>query len=500
MSHDFNDAAPETPRSPLHRLLRLAVDVRRGEIAAMFWSSLYYFLLMASYYPLRAVRDEIGARDGAEGLSELFLATFIGMLIAVPIFSWLVSRYQRRVFLPIVYGFFSLNILGFYFWFRAGGDAWRIDGVDRLFDWVGVAWRTPGAALYFVWVSIFNLFVVSVFWGFMADLWRNDQGKRLFGFVAFGASAGAIVGAAIPSFMAEYIGSTQLLLVSAVLLLGAIVCVGQLSRLSRMAEAGGPVDLQAPGEHQEGEIRGKWWDAFVAVATSPYLIGIACYVLFYTATSTLLYFIQAEVVDAAFSDRDMRTAVFGRISLAINILSLVVQGVLTGRLMTWLGVSFTLVVLPIVTCIGFVVLWLVPTMAGADTSWSLLGWSAAPVLWVFVPFQVIRSASNYALAKPSREVLFTVVSRSEKYKAKVFIDTAVYRGGDAATALALDPLQSAAGLVALTLAGLPLAIIWMVLAIVLGIAQKRRAAALPAAPKRGFEPSVATTPAPATGA
>lgn len=450
---------------PGHRLLRLAVDVRRGEVTALFWSWLYYFALMASYYPLRAVREEIGSRKGADGLTELFTATFLVMLFAAPGFSWLVSRFPRRIFLPIVYSVFSLAILIFYFLLRASDES---------------EIRLVGGA-YFVFISVFNLFVVSVFWGFMADLWRSDQGKRLFGFVAMGASAGAIAGAAIPSFLAEHIGSNQLLLISAGVLQVTQLCIW---RLAGNDDRAAPASAVAARERPEDDISGGWWKLFTDVVASPYLLGIAGYVLLYTASSTLLYFIQAEVVNDAFSGRDQRTAVFGRISLATNILAMVVQGAITGRLMSRLGVAFTLVVLPAITLIGFVALALVPSMAGPDAVWW---WGAAPILWVFVPFQVIRSASNYALSKPAREVLFTVVSRSEKYKAKVFIDTVIYRGGDAATAWALKPLESTAGLVALTAAGVPLTMVWIGLAIVLGIAQRRRAAAPPTPRQRGFE-------------
>ena len=293
---------------------------------------------------------------------------------------------------------------------------------------------------------------------------------------------GAIVGALIPSFLAEPIGSLQLLLVSIALLQVAVVCLWGLGRTARDASAA--VDFGGSGDKPrvDAEVGGRWWEAFTGVARSPYLLGIAGYVLLYTATSTLLYFIQAEVVDAAFRDRDTRTAVFGRIDLATNILSMLVQAFVAGRQMSRLGVGLTLVILPGVSLIGFIVLASVPRVAPADAAWFGL----APILVAFIPFQVIRRASNYALAKPSREVLFTVVSTSEKYKAKIFIDTAIYRGGDAATAWALEPLRRVAGVVALTGIGIPLTIGWIVLALVLGRAQHRRQQR-DRTPDRGFE-------------
>lgn len=469
--------APHASSGWLHRLLRLVVDVRPGETRAMLWGAFYYFALMASYYPLKAIRDEIGSRDGAEGLSELFTATFIGMLLVVPIFSWLVSRVRRRTLLPLVYVFFTLNILGFYVLFRfsssalAGVEFWNHDG-----NW----WLAAG---YFVWVSVYNLFVVSVFWGFMADLFRAGQGKRLFGFIAAGASVGAVAGSAIASIKMR--DSYNLMLISAALLAVAILCVWRLGRHDRAGEGEGD-----RGKEDDNVVGGNWWDAFVAVARSPYLIGIAGYILFYTATSTLLYFFQAEVVYAAFEGRDARTAVFGRIYLATNILSMIVAAIITGRLMHRMGVSLVLVILPTITLIGFAILTVAQNFAPAGTMW----WGYAAILWVFLPFTVIRSASNYAMAKPAREVLFTVVSRAEKYKAKIFIDTAVYRGGDVATAWALEPLRKAGGLLAMTGVGVPLALAWIILGFFLGRAQHRRQQR-DAFPKREFKP-VFTPPAP----
>lgn len=479
MIQPIEDASSDDirPVNRFHRLLRLGVDVRRGEVATMLWSALYFFFVMAAYYPLRNVRDVIGSREGAKGLSELFTATFIAMLVAVPAFSWLVTRVPRRVFLPLVYHFFALNLLGFYFLFRVVGESW-----SALIP-IPLTGRTIRAdtltfAAYFVWVSVFNLFVVSVFWGFMADLWRNDQGKRLFGFIGAGASIGAIFGAGISATLAQRIGSTQLLLIAVLLLEAAVLCIWRLGVLERRSAAfGGP--RKALRDEKE-PVRGGWWEAFTAVARSPYLAGIASWVLFYTATNTLLYFIQAELVNRTFASGDARTAFFGSVDMAMNILAFTIQLTLTGRVMSRLGVALTLVILPLTTLLGFSALWLTYRFAPADA----LLWGAAPILWVFVLVRIIRSGSHYALAKPAKEVLFTVVSRAEKFKAKVFIDTAIYRGGDVGAAWVLEGLRAVAGLMALTLFGLPLAVAWIGLAIWLGVAQRRRATAPPG---RGLE-------------
>jgi AAA family ATP:ADP antiporter len=212
-------------------------------------------------------------------------------------------------------------------------------------------------------------------------------------------------------------------------------------------------------------------------------MGIASWVLFYTGSSTLLYFIQAELVNAAFQSRDARTSFFGSVDLAMNSLALLIQATLTGRLMSRLGVSLTLMILPVTTLLGFAALW-VTHQSVPD---GALLWGLAPLVWVFVMVRVVRSGSHYALAKPAKEVLFTVVSRAEKYKAKVFIDTAVYRGGDVAAAWVLEALRRIAGLMALTAAGIPLAVGWMGLAWWLGRAQRKRAMQPEPPPARGFE-------------
>ena len=473
MPHPTLDYGTDLPPRRL-RLLRLAVDVRQGEAAALLLSAAYFFCIMAAYYPLRNVRDVIGSLGGAKGLSELFTATFVVMLVAVPVFSWLVSRFPRRTFLPLVYHFFALNLLIFYGLFHAVGAEGR-------------AFRMT-AASYFVWVSVFNLFVVSVFWGFMADLWRNEQGKRLFGFIGAGASAGAIGGASVAAFMAQHIGSYQLLLIAVVLLEAAVVCIWSLSRLADLSPHLGN---DARGVRDDRADRGSWWEAFTAVARSPYLVGIASWVLFYTATNTLLYFIQADLVDKTFATRDARTAFFGRVDLAMNVTALLIQATVTGRVMSRLGVTPTLLILPATTLLGFAALWATHRYAAPGA----VLWGAAPLLWVFVAVRVVRSGSHYALAKPAREVLFTVVSRAEKYKAKVFIDTAIYRGGDVAAAWVLEGARRIAGLMALTGLGIPLALGWAGLAVGLGIAQRRRADRQAAGPPPGgFEPTTLAEP------
>src|SRR5687768_14360726 len=363
----------------LHRLLRRAVDVRLAEVRALAWSWLYIFSVMSAYYVLRPIRDEMGVAGGVENLAWLFTATLAGMVLINPAFAALVARLPRASFIAGSYRFFALNLIVFALLLLYASPRQNL--------WVGYT--------FFVWTSIFNLFVVSVFWSLMADVFNPEQGKRLFGFVAAGATIGAIAGSAATAWLtARHVPALYLLIGSAVLLEVAVFCVRRLSRLSdallhRPDEPAATRDDRAP-------IGGSAFAGFTNVVRSPYLINIGVYILLFTVTSTFLYFQQAEVARAHFADRAARTSFFARVDLAVNVLTLVTQLLLTGPIMRGLGVAVTLTILPALSAVGFGVL------------------SAAPTVWVIVAFQVLRRAGNFALAKPSREVLFTVVPREDK--------------------------------------------------------------------------------------
>ncbi len=413
-------------------LLRRAVDVREDEVRALLWSFAYFFCLLCSYYILRPLREEMGVAGGVRNLQWLFTGTFAAMLLAVPLFGALVSRFPRRRIVPLLYRFFIANILIFYLLLKSGGG-----GVYT-------------ARAFFIWVSVFNLFVVSVFWSFMADLFRSEQGKRLFGFIAAGGTAGAILGPSITIFLAGPLGPVNLLLISAVFLEGAVRCIRQLLRASGAGEG----DSQSPAE--EEAIGGSIFAGAARVFRSPYLIGICLYIFLYTATSTFLYFQQAHIVKDAFDDPAQRVQVFGLMNLLVNVLTLTVQLFLTGRLMTRFGVASALAFLPVVVALAFT------------------GLAAAPVLPILIAAQVFRRASNFAISRPAREVLFTVVGREDKYKSKNFIDTVVYRGGDALTGWAYAGLSAAGlGLSAIAAVTVPIAAVWAGLALLLGKRQER---------------------------
>lgn len=471
------------------RLLQRAVAVERDEVEPLLLSCAYFFFVLSSYYILRPMRDEMGVAGGVRNLPWLFTGTLVVMLVAHPPFAALVARLPRRRFIRYTYRFFMANLLLFFALLRLAPT-----GADI---WIGRA--------FFVWVSVFNLFVVSVFWSFMADIFRNEQGKRLFGFIAVGGTVGAIAGSGLTATLAVTLGPVTLMLISVVLLELAVQCVLRLSKLSeRFGELDGVTEsaspLAEPGDWQEAEeavgeatgtprggaagerrvgssaeepIGGGVLAGIGQVLRSPYLLGICAYMLLYTIASTFLYFQQAEIVDRTFADRAVTTAFFAKIDLAVNVLTLVTQTSLTGRIIKWLGVALTLTLLPALCVVGFTALGL----------WSTLS--------VLVVFQTLRRAGNYAVARPTREVLYTVVSREDKYKAKNFIDTFVYRGGDQIGAWSYA-LMGWLGLAMSTIAfvAAPIALVWLAVGFWLGRRQDELAGEEP-----GRHPAGETVPA-----
>ncbi|HEX2114971.1 MAG TPA: MFS transporter [Alphaproteobacteria bacterium] len=415
-------------------LLSRVVAVRPGEFRAALWSFGYFFCLLAAYYVLRPLRDEMGIAGGVRNLHWLFTATFVVMLAAVPIFGAVVARLPRRRFIPLVYHFFVLNIA--IFWALLAADVSRVE-VARVF---------------FVWISVFNLFAVSVFWSFMADIFAAEQGKRLFGFIAAGGSAGALLGPALTVWLAGPLGPVNLLIVAAILLEAAVLCAYRLESAAPRKSDDAPAQAKAP-------IGGNSLAGFVLLSRSPYLAGVALWVLLLSLCGTVLYFQQANIVAAASDDPAVRTRIFASIDLAAGILTVLIQTVATGRLMTRFGVGAAAAFLPLVFAIGFAAL------------------AVSPLLLLVIGFQALQRTANFGISNPAREVLFTVVDREEKYKAKYLIDGVVFRGGDALFAWLFNLLRSAgAELVAISAATVPVALGWLALALTLGKAQERRAA------------------------
>ena len=443
----------------VQRWLERVVALRPGEGRALAWSFTYFFCLLAGYYVLRPLRDEMGIAGGVRNLQWLFTATFVAMLAAVPVFGAVVARLPRRRFVPLVYHFFVANIA--IFWLLLTFDVGKVH-VARVF---------------FVWISVFNLFAVSVFWSFMADLFASEQAKRLFGFIAAGGSAGALLGPALTVGLAVPLGPVNLLFVAALFLELAVLCARRLESAAASAASApaaptaGPAMVAAaqpapPAQAEAAGLGGGWLAGIAMVLRSPYLAGIALWVVLLSLAGTFLYFQQANIVAAASDDPGVRTRIFASIDLAIGILTIIVQFFATGRLIARFGVGRAAAVLPLVFGLGFLAL------------------AFTPMLLVVIAFQAIQRTANFALSNPAREVLFTVLEREEKYKAKNVIDIVVFRGADAASGWLFAVLRGAGlELSTISLATVPLAGAWLVLALALGRAQERRAR--PGASPRG---------------
>ncbi len=431
----------------VYRLLRGLIDVRPAEVRALGWSWLYIFCVFVSYYILRPIRDDMGVAGGVENLQWLFTGTLLGMIVVNPPFAALVAKLPRVRFIAITYRFFIVNLLIFILLFHMATAAQHI--------WVG--------RVFFIWTSVFNLFVVSVFWALMVDVFDSEQGKRLFGFIAAGATLGGIAGSSITASLAKDVPATYLLLGSAVLLEAAVFSVRRLSGLSDA------LHQRPAAQSDKALIGGSVFSGLTHAFKSPYLINMSVYMLLFAITSTLLYFQQLEIARQSFAERGARTAFFARIDLWVNILTLIAQLFLTARVLRLIGVALTLAILPALSVLGFGTLVMAPTIA------------------VVVVYQVLRRAGNFAFARPTREVLFTVVPREDKYKAKSFIDTVIYRTGDQVGAWSFAAL----GFLGLAMTGvsivaIPISIAWLVNALWLGRKQERLARA---------ETSVAPLPA-----
>jgi AAA family ATP:ADP antiporter len=406
------------------------IHAEPGEVTAALLGFAYFFFLLSSYYILRPLRDETGVAGGVEKLPWLFSGTFIAMLAAVPAFSAIAARMPRHRFIPFAYRFFIVNIVIFWALFRFAPGSMRV-GAARAF---------------FIWTSVYNLFVVSVFWGFMADIFRHEQGLRLFGFIAAGGSLGALAGPLLTTWLVKPLGPANLLLLSAALLEMSVQCVRALHRWAVAAHAASPRDGSAGHGHQQDQqpLGGDFLSGIRLVFRSRFLLGICLYVVLLTATATLLYFEQARIVLHSSGDPRVRTALFARIDLVVNVLTLFVQAFITGRLVRRAGIRFGIGLLPVITVLGFVALGLAPT------------------LFVLMAVQGVRRAAHFGIERPAREILFTDVNREERYKSKSFIDTVVYRASDAVTAWMSSGLQ-ALGLGAVTVAGaaILLSLLWL---------------------------------------
>jgi ATP:ADP antiporter, AAA family len=408
-----------------------ALGIKPSEFVAVAWSFVYFFCILSAYYMLRSVRETMAIVSGVENIPWLFTGTFIAMLIATPVFGWVTSKYRRRTFLPWVYYFFISNILLFFVAF-----SWFMD--DELT-------RLWAARSFFMWLSVFNLFVVSVFWSFMADIWSTEQSRRLFGVISAGGSTGAFVGPLITSVLVVPIGFENLLPLSAILLVFSVYCLHRLRRWS--LEQGS----STPGASAESSrpLGGSAFGGIKLVLTTPYFAAIAAAMLCAMFLGGAMYMYMAELISVSYPDNDHQTRIFALIDAVSNALSFIGQFVLVKFAVQRLGIGITLAVLPLVSIAAFALL------------------AANPVFIVIAIFQVMRRGLAYGITKPASDMLYSVVSREAKYKAKNFIETAVWRGGDVVATWTIRSLAGI-GLTGVSLVCIPIAIVWTLLALWIG--------------------------------
>ncbi len=457
---------------------RRVLNMRRGEFGLAMMSALFFFLVLCGYFFLRPVREAMGVARGMDELRWLFAVTSLASLFAVVVFGGVVARTNRRRFIPIAYLFVIACLIGFATLLiqdvRTGGGLIGTDAETGLARGVGYT--------FYVWLSVINLFSTSVFWAFMVDVFDVDQGKRMFPFIGIGGTLGAFLGGRGADFVSGLTESAYLpaglmligagcfaLAIAVMLTLDRIAGASDLSRLGSgpaggpAAADGGAADGGAAGTEggRRGEggtrIGGGSLEGLRAVFTSPYLLGVGLWVVFMAVSNTLIYFTQANVILGATDTFSQRVGSFADFDSLAQLATLLTQIFVTTHLIRKLGVGWTLAILPVVTVLGFIVL------------------AVWPIYGVMLIFQAVHRATRYAVSRPSRETLFSVVPPAEKYKGKPIVDVFLYRGGDLAGA-GIDGLFAMLGLglawVAMSTA--PLAGMWIALSIGLGHAQARR--------------------------
>jgi AAA family ATP:ADP antiporter len=414
------------------RILGMFVDVRREERRALFWSFSYFFLILSAYYILRPLRDNAGITGGTRSLPWLFTATFFVMLAAAPLYGWVVARVPRRTLIPLLYHFFAANIFAFWLLLLLG---------------IG---RQIVSQIFFVWLTVFSLFAVSVFWSYLSDLYRSDQAKRLYGFIAAGGSLGALAGPLMTRQLVDVVGVVHLFLISALLLEGALFAA---RRLGSASEGFNSTPANPPA------LGGNPFEGLMTVLRGPYLRGIAGWVALLSLGGTVLYLLQAEVVSAATPDEAERTRIFATIDLWVGGLQILVQLVLTGRILKRFGTGAAVAFLPVIFAIGF--------------AWLAL----APALMAIMVVQAAQRTANFAVSNPGREVLFTAADREDKYKAKNVVDGVVFRGADMASGWLFTLLHAKLALSVPLIAAvmIPVSLVWAGLSLYLGRQQERRA-------------------------
>lgn len=422
----MNQAAPTRTL----RIASIAVQVAPQEVRAVLLAFACYFVLLGSFYILRPVRDAMATVFGVDELQNLFTGTLLFTLIAAPLYAWAATRMRLSLLLPGVFGLWVVNVLIFYVLFNQAPH-------NR---WV--------AAAYYWWFSVVNLFMISVFWSLMVDVFSARQAQRLFGFIAAGGSLGGIAGPLTTRLFVNAIGPDGMLLVAAAGLVLIIVLVCLLIREKERLRTHDDEAQQTTLDHGLG---GGSFDGFKALFKSSYMLNQALFMMLMTWVATVGYYIQTELVTAAFSDLARRTQALADIDLVVNVCSAAVLIFGLGRFVTRFGVTASLVLNPIIMVVVFI------------------GMAVSPSWLMLQAMQITRRVSQYAIARPSREICFTVLEQKHRYKAKSVLDTVVYRFGDLTAAWIQSGLRQAGfGLQGATWLGLMSSAAWGVVAVAMG--------------------------------
>ena len=430
---------PPSPAPGIAGWLARVFNVRDHEAPVVGAGLAMFFLLFAGYFMLRPIRETMGVAGGVDNLQWLFTGTFVATLVVLPLYGWIASKVARRRIVPWVFGTVVASLLGY-------GAAMLATPDD--------VWL---ARTFYIWVSVINLLMISLAWSVLADVMESHEAKRLFALIAAGASLGGLAGPLLTTLLVKPLGHGGLMLVSAVLI-GASAATA--TWLHRWRDRHPLPAGASSSEQRQRPLGGNPFAGATAVFRSPYLLGIAFFVLLLATVTTFLYFEQAKLVAERFTSKEEQTQVFGLIDTVVQTLAILSQLFITGRIAQKLGVGVLLVAVPVIMAGGF--LWL----------------ALSPVFAVFVVVMVVRRAGEYAFVRPGREMLYTVVPAEQKYKAKNFIDTVVYRGGDALSGWvkrALDVLAEHPA--AAMFIGAGVAAAWAVTGVALGRRQKRLEAA-----------------------
>jgi len=420
-------------KSLLARALEMTSNIRSNELRATVVSFAIVFILMASYFVLRPVRDAMASDWSDTEVSMLWNLQFFISAGIVALYGWVISRVRFKSIVPSVYAIFALSFLCFYF-------------ITPLFAEKGFIEK-----VFYLWVGAFSLFHLSIFWSLMATTFSKEQSKRLFAVIASGASAGAIIGPVIPAFFATRLGLEALMLIAAsglLLVVPLVLCLYRLQDIDLANEK----SKSAP---KISSLGGDWWSGFMSVVSNRYLLGIALFILLYVFIGSFVYFEQKNLL-AEYS-RSERAQILGTVDWVVNTLTFVMALFVTSRIVTKFGMPTTLMLLPVLLIVG------------------MLALAFAPMIVIVMAVQVARRTGNYAVTRPAREMLFTQVSEEERFKSKPVIDVVVYRGGDAVSGMLFALLSDglSLGLAAIAFVGAGISAVWATVAYRLGHSYER---------------------------